>query len=135
VKLASDPPMDEAQIALLLATGHTELKAGTGGVDPNLQEAGSAALGAASGLFFKDVLADKLPVDTVSLDASQIQAGKYLTDKIYVGYTRRFYAKPELGENTNEARVEFQISPRWNFEVSYGDANTGAASLIWSKDY
>ncbi len=135
VKLTSEPSMDEAQIALLLATGHTELKAGTGGIDPNFQEAGSAALGAASGLFFKDILADKLPVDTVSLDASQIRAGKYVADKIYVGYTHRFNAKAEVGENTNEARVEFQISSRWNFEVSYGDANTGAASLIWSKDY
>lgn len=58
-----------------------------------------------------------------------------MTDKIYGGYTRRFNARPEAGENTNEARVEFQISPRWNFEVKYGDANTGGASLIWSKDY
>ena len=135
VKLTSEPAMDESQIALLIATGRTELKAGTGGIDPNMQDVGTAALGAVSQQVFKDVLADKLPVDTVAFDASQIRAGKYLTDKIYVGYTRRFNAKAELGENTNEARVEFLISPRWNFEVSYGDANTGAASLIWSKDY
>jgi translocation and assembly module TamB len=127
--------MDEGQIALLIATGRTELKAGTGGVSANVEEAGNAALLAVSQQAFKDVIADKLPVDTVSVDSSQLQAGKYVTDKIYVGYTRNFKARPEQGENTNEARVEFQISPRWNFEVKYGDANTGGASLIWSKDY
>jgi len=136
VKLSSEPTMDESQIALLLATGHTELKAGTGGVDkPPAQEAGNLALAAISQQAFKDLIADKLPVDMVSLDPTQLRAGKYVTDKIYVGYTRRFNAQPEQGENTNEARVEYQISPRWNFEVRYGDANTGGASLIWSKDY
>ena len=135
VKLTSEPPMDESQIALLIATGRTELKPGSGAVDPNVQQLGEAALGAVSQRVFKDVLADKLPIDTVALSASQIRAGKYVTDKIYVGYTRRFQAKPELGENTNEVRVEFQISPRWNFEVNFGDADTGGASLIWSKDY
>ena len=38
---------------------------------------------------FKDLISDKLPLDSVSLDSSQLRAGKYLTDKIYVGYTRR----------------------------------------------
>jgi translocation and assembly module TamB len=32
-------------------------------------------------------------------------------------------------------KAEYQISPRWNFELRYGDAQTGDASLIWSKDY
>jgi translocation and assembly module TamB len=140
VKLSSEPPMDEGQIALLIATGRTELKAGTGGVGTfdakeTGKEAGVAALGAVSQQAFKDIIADKLPVDTVSLDSSQLRAGKYVTDKIYVGYTRNFSARPEQGENRDEARVEFQISPRWNFEVKYGSANTGGASLIWSKDY
>jgi translocation and assembly module TamB len=134
VKLTSSPPMDESQIALLIATGRTELKAGTGGVGLP-QEAGNAALGALSQQAFKDLIADKLPVDTVSLDSSQLRAGKYVGDKIYVGYTRRFNARVELGENTNEVRLEYQITPRWNFEVRYGDSATGGASLIWSKDY
>jgi translocation and assembly module TamB len=58
-----------------------------------------------------------------------------VTDKIYVGYTRRFNAKIEQGENTNEVRVEYQISPRWTFESRYGDNQSGGASLIWSLDY
>ena len=140
VKLSSDPPLDESQIALLIATGRTELAAGSGGVgtlggEGGSAETGKAALGVVASAFLKDVVADKLPVDTVTIDASQLRAGKYVTDKIYVGYTFRRDAKPEQGENVNEARVEYQITPRWNFEVRYGDANTGGASLIWSKDY
>lgn len=136
MKLTSEPPMDESQIALLIATGHTELKAGSGGVGTlSREQAGYAALGAVATQLFKDVLADKLPVDSVALDSSQLRAGKYVTDKIYVGYTRKFNANPELGENTNEVRVEYQITPRWTFESRYGDAQSGGASVIWSKDY
>jgi translocation and assembly module TamB len=135
VKLTSQPTLDETQIALLIATGNrTELKPDTGGVSP-LNEAGVAALGALSQQFVKDVVADKLPVDTISVDASQLRAGKYLGPKLYVGYTRRWQARNELGENTNELRLEYQISPRWNFEARAGDAGTGGGSLIWSKDY
>ncbi|HEX8910260.1 MAG TPA: translocation/assembly module TamB domain-containing protein, partial [Anaeromyxobacteraceae bacterium] len=135
MKLTSEPAMDEGQIALLVATGRTELKPGTGGVQSPVQEAGNAALGALTNQVFKDLIADKLPVDTVSLDSSQLRAGKYVTDKIYVGYTRRFNARPEENENTNEVRAEYQISRRWTFDVRYGDAGTGGGSLIWSKDY
>ena len=128
--------MDEAQIAMLIATGRTELKAGGGGVGTLTgEEAGKAALGVVATQVFKNLVADKLPLDTVSLDSSQIRAGKYLTDKIYVGYTRNFEAQLEKGENQNEVRVQYQISPRWTFESRYGDGKSGGASIIWSKDY
>jgi translocation and assembly module TamB len=136
VKMTSEPPMDEAQIAMLIATGRTELKAGSGGVGTLTgEEAGRAALGAVATQLFRNVVADRLPVDSVALSSSEIRAGKYVTDKIYVGYTRNFEAQPEQGENTNELRVEYQISPRWTLESRYGDARTGGASIIWSKDY
>ena len=64
-----------------------------------------------------------------------LRAGKYVTDKIYVGYVRRFDADPERGENVDEVRVEYQITPRWTFESRYGNAQSGGASLIWSRDY
>lgn len=136
IELSSRPPMDDASIAMLIATGRTEIKASTTEVASLTgKDAGNVALGAAAGMFFKTLVADKLPVDQVSLDASSLRAGKYLTDKLFVGYTRRFEAKPEKGENANEVKAEYQISPRWNFELRYGDAQAGDASLIWSKDY
>ena len=139
IKLTSDPPYDEGQIALLLATGRTELKANSGGAGGGLTEQATTAATAAAGAYltgeFKKLVADKLPVDSVALDASQLRAGKYLTDKLYVGYTRRFNADPDKGENTNEVRLEFQISRGWTLEGRAGDAGTGGGSLIWSKDY
>jgi translocation and assembly module TamB len=136
IKMTSVPPMDEAQIAMLIATGRTELKAGSGGVGTLTgEEAGKAALGAVVTNVFQGVIADKLPVDTIALDSAQIRAGKYLTDKVYVGYTYDLEARPEEGENANEVRLQYQISPRWTFEARAGDAGSGGGSLIWSKDY
>ncbi len=136
IRLESRPPMDEAQIAILIATGRTELKAGAGGVGTLTgEEAGRAALAALATQAFNDLLADKLPLDTVALDSGALRAGKYVTDKFYVGYVRRFEANPERGENVDEARIEYQITPRWTFESRYGNAQSGGASLIWSRDY
>ncbi len=112
------------------------MKAGAGAVGTLTgEEAGSAALGLLSTQAFRKVLKDRLPLDTVAVDSGQLRAGKYVSEKIYVGYTRRFSANPEQGENQNELRVEVQLSDRWIFESRYGDANTGSASLLWSKDY
>jgi translocation and assembly module TamB len=136
ITLTSVPPMDEAQIALLIATGQRDLKAGTGSVGTLTgAEAGKAALGAVATTAFRELVANKLPIDTFSLDSGALRAGKYVTDKVYVGYVRRFEADPTRGENPDEVRIEYRITPRWNFESRYGTAQSGGASLIWSKDF
>ncbi len=136
IRLSSQPPLEDAQIAMLIATGRTELKPGSGGVGTITgEEAGKAALGALATQVFRNLVANKLPLDTVAVDSGALRAGKYVTDKIYVAYVRRFDAVPERGENTDEVRVEYQISRRWTFESRYGNAQSGGASLIWSKDY
>jgi translocation and assembly module TamB len=136
IRLSSQPPMDEAQIAMLIATGRTELKAGTGAVGTLTgEEAGKAALGAVATQAFRNLVQDKLPLDTVALDSGTLRAGKYVTDKIYVGYVRRFDADPTKNQNADEVRVEYQITPRWMFESRYGNAQSGGASLVWSRDY
>jgi len=78
---------------------------------------------------------DKLPLDTVSLESTGFHAGKYVTDKIYVGYVWRWDADATKSENADEVQVDYQITPRWIFESRYGNAQAGGASLIWSKDY
>ena len=134
--LSSEPPMEEARIAMLVATGRTEVKAGAGGVNSLAAgEAGLAAAGAVAMGVFKDLLSDKLPVDSVSLDSTAVSAGKYLTDKVYVGYVRRFDAKPEKGENPDEVRVEYQLAPGWQVETRYGTGQSGGASLVWTRNY
>lgn len=135
-RLTSQPPMEEAQLAMLIATGTTELKPGAGGVGTLTgEEAGKAAVGALATQVFKNLVADKLPLDTVAIDSSGLRAGKYVTERIYVGYTRRLDVTLEEGVNRNEVRVEYQITRRWSFESRYGDAQSGGASLIWSKNY
>jgi translocation and assembly module TamB len=134
--LSSEPPLEEAQIALLVATGRTEAKAGTGGVGALAAgDAGLAAAGALAMGVFKDLLSDKLPIDSVSLDSTALTAGKYLTDRIYVGYVRRFDAKPEVGENPDEVRVEYQLAPGWHVETRYGSGQAGGASIVWTRSW
>jgi translocation and assembly module TamB len=136
LQFSSQPALDDAAIAMLIATGRTEMNLNTSGVDPlTAEEASSAVVGAAMSAVFTGLVADRLPVDQLSLDTSRLRAGKYVTDKIFVGYAYRFEAKPEEGENANEVKAEYRITPRWNFELRYGDAQAGDASLIWSKDY
>jgi translocation and assembly module TamB len=128
--------MSDADIALLLLTGRAEAKAGSGGVGSVTgEEAGKAVLGVLATQAFKNLVQDKLPLDTVALDAGGFRAGKYVTDRIYVGYVRRWDADPTKNQNEDEVRVEYQISPRWMFESRYGNAQSGGANLIWSKDY
>jgi translocation and assembly module TamB len=138
VKLSSSvPTMTDQDIALLLLTGRTEAKAGSGGVSGATtgQEAGMAVVGVLATQAFRTLVQDKLPLDTVAVDAGGFRAGKYVTDKIYVGYVRRWDADPTKYQNEDEVRVEYQISPRWMFESRYGNAQSGGATLIWSRDY
>ncbi|ABS24392.1 translocation/assembly module TamB [Anaeromyxobacter sp. Fw109-5] len=136
IRLSSKPPLDEGQIAMLIATGRTEVKSGSGDSSAFTgEEVGRAALGAVATRAFKNLVADKLPLDTVAVDSGAVRAGKYVTDKIYVGYVRRFDADVERGENENEARIEYRITPRWTAESRYGTSGSGGASLVWSKSY
>ena len=136
---SSVPALDDATIAMLIATGRTELNSGnasaSGATPFTAQEAGSAMVGAAVNAAFTGLVADKLPVDQFSVDTTRVRAGKYLSDRLFLGYAYRFEAKPEQGENVNEMMAEFRISPRWKLELRYGDAPAGDASVIWSLDY
>ena len=136
IRLSSKPQLDEGQIAMLIATGHAEMKVGSGEAGALTgEEAGKAALGAVATQAFKGLVADKLPLDTIAVDSGAVRAGKYVTDKIYVGYVRRFDADVERGENEDEMRIEYRFSPRWTAQSRYGTSGSGGASLVWSKDY
>jgi translocation and assembly module TamB len=136
IELSSDPPMDDGAIAMLIATGQAEFRPGTGGVGTlSAEEAGRAALGAVATQVFKGLVAEKLPLDSVAVDATTLRAGKYVGDRVYVSYIRRFDAKPEEGEPTDEVQLQFRVSRRWKLEATAGTAQNYGASLIWSRDY
>ena len=64
-----------------------------------------------------------------------MEAGKYLTDELYVGYAGKVGADPTKYENANAVRLEYQFLPRWIFEGTYGDAKSGSADIVWTRDY
>ncbi|HYD41783.1 MAG TPA: translocation/assembly module TamB domain-containing protein [Anaeromyxobacter sp.] len=133
ISLRSQPPLDEQQIAMLIATGQTELRAG--GAGASAQESAAQKAGFA---VFNTFIRNQLPLPTgdVSFDARAARVGGYIPGTpIFVGYTRRFDARERQGENTDEVRVEYSIDSNWTLEGRWGTQNTGAASLMWSKDY
>jgi translocation and assembly module TamB len=140
IKLSSTPPLDESQIAMLIATGGTELKAGGGGANVSgLQDASKIGFAV-----FNTLIRDRLPIDTsITIDANAegARVGYYLPGtSIYVGVIQRFdVSSTDNSQNEREVNLQYAISPRWTLEGRWGWArdgtNNGAASLIWSKDY
>ena len=136
----SDPPLSETDIYTLLATGHTSLRHGSSASSPSGQAASLVGSLAASQL--KSALSSKLPLDVLSIEAgdsglegSKLEAGTYVNDRFYVGFTGRIGADPMRGENSNEVDLEYQLSKHWSVNGSYGDARAGGAGVLWRKDY
>lgn len=145
IELSSEPPLNEQQIAILLATGRRELKRGSGNVASG--SGAASVIGSFAADRLRKTLASKLPIDVLQVDIDDtglqsagatfragLEAGTYLTDDIYVGYRRNFGADTKK-ENTNEVRVEYQLTPRVNVESKYGDEQKGGVDVIFSKDY
>jgi translocation and assembly module TamB len=136
----SEPPLPETEIYTLLATGHTSLHHGSGTSSPSGEAASLVGSVAASQL--KKTLSSNLPLDVLSIEAgdggiagSKLEAGTYVNDRFYVGFTGRIGANPMRGENSNEVDLEYQLSKRWSLNGSYGDARAGQAGVTWRKDY
>ena len=66
---------------------------------------------------------------------TRLEAGKYLTDDIYIGYQGRTNADPFRYQNSNAVRVEYRFLRRWSLQLEYGDANAGSLDAVWSRDY
>jgi translocation and assembly module TamB len=141
IELSSEPPLDEAEIATLLATGRRELKRGTGGVSSGGGAASVAGNFLASRL--RRVLSSKVPLDVLQVEVgsdpraqqTRLEAGTYVGDRVYLGYRRSFGADTEHHQNANEVRVEYQITPRISLESEYGDQGSGGANVVFSRDY
>ena len=71
----------------------------------------------------------------INLAPGIVEVGTYLSDKAYLGGEVRIEANPSRGENTYGVRFEYQLTPRLSFQTEYGDARSGSADLIWSREY
>ena len=137
IQMTSNPPMDQDAIAFFLATGRIDGRATQSGGGVDLSSAATSVLG---GLLFGEVrkqLADVLPVDVITIETgdkgvSQASVGKYIGDRVFIGYRARLTPAP--GENTNEGRIEYEISKSVSFEATIGELNRDV-SLMWTRDF
>ncbi|WP_257458318.1 translocation/assembly module TamB domain-containing protein [Archangium lipolyticum] len=144
IKPTSDPPLPETEIYTLLATGRRTLRAGSGASMNQGQVA--SVLGSVLASQVRNALAAKLPLDVFTLEAgddglagTRLEVGKYLTEKLYLGYSGRLGTPQNQSttrrENANTVRLEYQFTPSWGFQLEYGDLQVGGADVIWSKEY
>jgi translocation and assembly module TamB len=64
---------------------------------------------------------------------AEVEVGKYITERLYIGYRRVVGAQED--ENTNEGLAEFRISAQWLLMAVFGDKGVGGLDLVWSYRY
>jgi len=138
------PDLNQSQLYTLIITGHLPSSgASGGGLGATAQnEAASLVAGVIAGSLQK-TLAKHLPLDVLTIDTgggqgltgTQLEAGRYVTDRLYVGYVGRIGADPALYQNRNAVHVEYRLTERWQIAGEYGDVGTGSADLMWKKSY
>jgi translocation and assembly module TamB len=135
------PDLQESQLYRLIITGHLPADGSSGSTTPTA-EAGSL-LGGVLAAQLQKTLAKRLPLDVLTIDAgggegltgTQLEAGRYVADRLYVGYVGRVGADPNLYQNRNAVHVEYQLTSRWGIDGEYGDVGTGSLDLTWKKNY
>ena len=135
--MSSTPPMDQDSIAFFLATGRIQGRATQSGGGVDLSGAATSVLGS---LLFGEVrkeLANVLPVDVLTIETgargvSEASVGKYIGDRIFIGYRQRL--APAQNENTEEGRIEYEISRSVSAEATVGDRNSDL-SVLYTKDF
>jgi translocation and assembly module TamB len=137
IDMTSNPPMDQDAIAFFLATGRVQGQATQQGGGIDLSGAATSVLG---GILFGQLrkeMASVLPVDVLTIETgaqgvAMASVGKYIGDRIFIGYRQQF--TPVQYQNTNEGRVEYEISKALTAEATIGD-KTRDISVLWTKDF
>lgn len=138
IDLSSSPPMDQDAIAFFLATGRLQGKATTQGSGVDLGSAATSVVGALLFGKLRSNMADILPVDVIDIEAGggdrppEASVGKYVGDRVYIGYRQRFSPAPT--ENENEATVEYEISRGLGATATVGEKNQGVM-VTYTKDF
>ena len=135
--MSSSPSMDQDSIAFFLATGRIQGRATQTGGGVDLSGAATSVLGS---LLFGEVrkeLQNVLPVDVLTIETgaqgvSEASIGKYIGDRIFIGYRQRLV--PAQNENTEEGRIEYEISRAVSAEATVGDRNSDL-SVLYTKDF
>ena len=135
------PDLVESQLYTLVVTGRLGLGGGTASVTSTAATHAESVLGALLAAQVQKLVAKQLPFDVLTIESgsspgsARLEAGKYLTRDLYVGYVGRWGVDPTQLQNRNAVHLEYDLSARWSFQAEYGDAKTGSADIIWTKRY
>jgi len=137
IDLTSNPPMDQDAIAFFLATGRIEGRATQNGGGIDLSSAASSVLGSLLFGQLRKTLASVLPVDVLTIETqgtgvAQASVGKYIGDRIFIGYRQRLTPAPN--ENTVEGRLEYEINKALTAEATVGDISS-EVSVLYQHDF
>jgi len=141
VSAPARPDLTESQLYTLIITGHLQFGgSGATGASPSAQAA--SLVGGLLASKLQSTVAKRLPLDVFTIDVggegmmgTKLEAGRYVADRLYVGYIGRVGTDPTRYQNRNAVHLEYQITSRWEIEGEYGDLGTGTADLIWKKSY
>lgn len=134
------PDLTESQLYTLIVTGHLTL-AGNSSTPSTPAGQAESLLGGLLASQLQSLVSKKLPFDVLTIQtgatagSARVEAGKYLTSDLYVGYVGRIGADPTLLQNRNAVHFEYDLGSRWSFQGEYGDAKTGSLDLYWTKRY
>ncbi len=141
LKTSSQPPLPDSEIFTLLTTGRRSLKLGGGSSSISAGDAASI-LGSLAASQLKTLISKRLPLDVLSVEAgkdgiatTKIEAGVYLTDRVYLGSQVQLGANERKGESLFTGRIEYQMSKSWSLEATAGTAPAAGAEFVWSREY
>lgn len=126
------PALTQSQILTLLLTGSPDANDAD---EKRVMAQAAALLATFESPQLANFLSSRVGIDHVGLgfgdDASQpiLSVGKRLSRKIYVETAYKVNAPAR--HNRVEARVEYQLAPRWTVETYFGDAAVGGLDIFW----
>jgi autotransporter translocation and assembly factor TamB len=129
-QLSSDPPLPQARISRMLASGSSE-----GGSDAQSQTGGNSL---ASNLLvegMKTWLKIKPPVDVLTVDPSRLEAGKRITPELYVGVTDNYAAVNDPRVNGTEVHARYDLGHNLALDGRYGTSQAGSFDLQWRHNW
>jgi translocation and assembly module TamB len=137
IEMTSVPTMEQDAIAFFLATGRVQGRAMQQGGGVDLSGAASSVLGSILFGQVRKELTSVLPVDVLTIETgasgmAEASVGKYIGDRIFIGYRQRLTPAP--AENTTEGHIEYEISRSVAAEATIGD-KTRDLSVLFTKDF
>lgn len=136
----SKPPLSETEIYTLLVTGRRALRPGLGATTSS--NPATSLIGSLAAAQLKKGIESVVPLQVLNIEAGErglggtrVEAGTYLSDRLYLSIESTLGAQRDQRENQNEIHAEYQLWKRFLLELTWGDANKGSGDLIWRKQY